>query len=131
MNTTSAPSVSITAIAFVGYPVTNVARARAFYENLLGLKPTMTFEDQGVSWIEYDIGANTLAITNLPGGQWVPSTSGPNLAFEVADFDSTIAALRAAGTRFTVEPTDSPVCRIAVACDPDGNSVAFHHRKAG
>lgn len=122
--------IRITDIAFTGYPVTDIARARAFYETLLGLKPTMTFEHGGVHWIEYDVGPGTLAITNM-GDKWKPSSDGPSLAFEVADFKEAVAALRAANVRFNVEPTESPACHLAVICDPDGNTLAIHKRKAG
>lgn len=47
--------MKITEIAFSTYPVTDVPRARAFYEGVLGLKPTMD-HDMGEKghWIEYD-----------------------------------------------------------------------------
>ena len=57
-------------IAFTGIPVTDIKRARAFYEGVLGLKASGEFGD-GV-WIEYDIGADTLAIGSV-GDQWKPS----------------------------------------------------------
>jgi predicted enzyme related to lactoylglutathione lyase len=120
----------VTEIAFTGYPVTDMVRARAFYEGVLQLKPTSVFEREGRSWIEYDIGPATLAITNM-SPEWKPSTSGPAVALEVADFDAAITALRVAVVKFVVEPTDSPVCRLAVVVDPDGNSLAIHKRKAG
>jgi predicted enzyme related to lactoylglutathione lyase len=27
--------------------------------------------------------------------------------------------------------TDTPVCRFAILCDPDGNKIMIHKRKAG
>ena len=48
-----------THIAFTGIPVTDMKRARAFYEGPLGLKPSAEFSD-GV-WIEYALGDDTLA----------------------------------------------------------------------
>ena len=47
--------MKVTNIAFAGIPVTDIKRARAFYEGVLGLKPSAEFAD-GV-WIEYEIGA--------------------------------------------------------------------------
>jgi predicted enzyme related to lactoylglutathione lyase len=119
--------ITVTEIAFTGYPVTDMPRARAFYEGLLGLKPASTFEHEGKHWIEYDIAGGTLGITNM-APEWKPAPGGPCVALEVADFDAAVAALRAAGTRFHVEPCASPVCHMAVAADPDGNSVCIHHR---
>lgn len=121
--------IRITAIAFTGYPVTDMPRARAFYEGLLGLKAAQVFDHEGKQWVEYDIAGATLGITNMAPA-WKPSTTGPSVALEVADFEAAIAALRAAGVPFIVEPMDSSVCHMAVVTDPDGNSVCFHHRHA-
>lgn len=122
--------INITAIAFTGYPVTDLPRARAFYEQVLGLKSTVVFEHDGKHWIEYDIGPATLAISNMSAEQWKPSSDGPAVALEVADFDSAIAALKAAKVKFLIEPMDSGVCRMAIIADPDGNSLCIHHRHA-
>jgi predicted enzyme related to lactoylglutathione lyase len=121
--------LQVTEIAFTGYPVTDMVRARAFYEGVLQLKSTAVFENEGKCWIEYDLGPNTLAITNM-SPEWKPSSSGPAIALEVADFDVAMAALRAAVVKFVVEPAASPVCRLAVVLDPDGNSLAIHKRNA-
>ncbi|HYR57623.1 MAG TPA: VOC family protein, partial [Chthoniobacteraceae bacterium] len=63
----------ITEIAFTGTPVTDIKRARAFYEDVLGLKPTM--ESAGGMWVEYDIGAATFGI-GCYGEAWQPSPQG-------------------------------------------------------
>ena len=52
--------MKIIEIAFIGTPVTDIKRARAFYEGVLGLKPTM--ESAGGMWVEYDIGNGTFGI---------------------------------------------------------------------
>ena len=41
-------------LAYTGTPVTDMQRARAFYEGVLGLKPAL--EADGGSWLEDDIG---------------------------------------------------------------------------
>lgn len=128
---TDTPKIQITEIAFTGYPVTDMTRARAFYENVLNLKTGQVFEHEGRAWVEYDIGPATLAITNMAQEQWKPSDQGPSAALEVADFDAAVGVLRAAGVRFSLEPTDSGVCRLAVVLDPDGNAIAIHQRKPG
>ena len=119
--------IQVTEIAFTGYPVTDMPRARAFYEGILGLKPSSTFGEGEKLWIEYDIAGAALGITNMVP-DWKPSPAGPSVALEVADFDAAIAALRAAGVKFLAEPYSSPVCHMAVVTDPDGNSVCVHHR---
>lgn len=112
--------IQVTEFAFTGYPVTNLRRARAFYEGVLGLtKSTAWLEGEDKGWVEYDVGGHTLAITN-DSAQWKPSSDGPAIALEVADFDAAVAVLKDAGTPFVVEPYQSPVCRLAVVKDPDG-----------
>ena len=115
-------------IAFSCYPVTDLKRAKQFYENTLGLKQTTIWGDENQAWIEYDIGPSTLAITNFPS-EWKPSPDGGGVALEVDNFDTAIAELKKAGAKFRVEPTESPVCHMAVVFDPDGNSVCIHKRK--
>jgi catechol 2,3-dioxygenase-like lactoylglutathione lyase family enzyme len=122
--------INVTAFAFTGYPVTDLARARAFYEQVLGLKPGTAWESEGKGWIEYEVGDGCLAITNSAGDNWKPSASGPALALEVADFPATIAALRGAGVTFNGEPLEFPPCHFASVFDPDGNQLIIHHRKA-
>jgi predicted enzyme related to lactoylglutathione lyase len=127
--TTISPQVRIKEIAFTGYPVTDLARARAFYENVLGLVPSMTLDHEGKGWIEYEVGSATVAITNMDPEHWKPSPDGPSLAFEVEDFDAAMHAIRNAGVPCYAEPMEFPSCRFAVVADPDGNSVAIHQRR--
>ena len=122
--------MKIVEIAFTGYPVTDMPRARAFYEDVLKLESTRTFESGDRHWIEYDLGPSTFAISNMSSEDWKPSSDGPAIAFEVKDFDSSVATLRANNVKFTVEPFESPVCRMAIVSDPDGNSICIHKRHA-
>lgn len=119
--------VKVNEIAFIGYPVTDVDQAIGFYEGILGLSRTMDHcNEDGMRWVEYDIGANTLAISNA----WRPSgMEGPSVALEVADFEQAIAELQARGVRFALDAFESPVCRMAVVHDPDGNAITIHKRK--
>jgi len=116
-----------TNIAFTGIPVTDVKRARDFYEGVLGLKPSEEFSD-GV-WIEYEIGPGTIAIGSV-GDQWKPSPDGTSVAIEVEDFEGAIKDLKAANVTFAAEGIDSPVCRMAVVQDPDGNKIIIHKLKS-
>ncbi|HEY2124646.1 MAG TPA: VOC family protein [Chthoniobacterales bacterium] len=114
-----------TNIAFTGIPVTDIKRARAFYEGVLGLKPSAEFAE-GV-WIEYEIGDDTLAIGSV-GDQWKPSSDGTSAAIEVEDFDAAMSDLKKARATFAAEGIESPVCRMAVVQDPDGNKIIIHKR---
>ena len=113
-------------IAFVAYPITDVARARKFYEGTLGLKQTDFSEGDNFVWIEYDIGPGTLGIGKSQG--WAPSPHGGSAALEVEDFDAAIACLRADGVEFVREPMDLSDCRMAMIHDPDGNTITIHKR---
>ena len=64
-----------TEVAFTCYPATDLTASRAFYENVLGLTPTMVtpMGDDG-GWVEYELGPHTLAIGKAPG--WLPSADG-------------------------------------------------------
>jgi predicted enzyme related to lactoylglutathione lyase len=115
-------------IAFVAYPVVDIERSRGFYEGVLGLEPSREFTGESYAWIEYDLGANTFAVTMMPPGQWNPSADGPSVGLEVEEFDSAIAELKARSIPFDVEAMETPVCRMAVIADPDGNKITIHKR---
>ena len=116
-------------VAFSCYAVTDMPRARAFYEGVLGLKPaTATGMECNGQWVEYEIGPHTLSIGCAPG--WKPSPDGCTVALEVENFDAAIAQLRAQDVKFRMEPFQSPVCRMTMIFDPDGNSVCIHKRNA-
>jgi predicted enzyme related to lactoylglutathione lyase len=117
----------ITEIAFTGTPVTDIKRAREFYEGVLGLKPTM--ESAGGMWVEYGIRGATFAI-GCYGDVWKPSQEGTCVGFEVDDLDAELDRLKSRGVKFGMEAMDTPVCRFAIICDPDGNRILIHKRKA-
>jgi predicted enzyme related to lactoylglutathione lyase len=118
--------MKINNIAFVGIPVTDVRRARKFYEEVLGL--AVSEEMMGGKWIEYTVGGNTLAIANV-GEEWTPSDQGTGAALEVENFDEAISELRSQGIRFAADPFETPCCHMAVVQDPDGNKLIIHKLK--
>ena len=63
-------------VAFTCYAVTNMARARKFYEGGLGLKLSRKFSR---NFVEYDVGPGTIAVGCAPG-QWKPSRDGTSAA---------------------------------------------------
>ncbi len=114
--------------SFFGYPVTDMARARKFYEGVLGLK--VSSEPGPVPWIEYDLGNATLGL-GAYGDQWKTSPDGGMLALEVDDFDQAIADLKQAGVPVVFDPMETPICHFAIVRDPDGNGLMIHKRKPG
>jgi predicted enzyme related to lactoylglutathione lyase len=115
----------ITEVAFVAIAVTDKERARKFYQETLGLKPTTSMHDG--MWVEYEIGGTTIGVGCHP--EWKPSREGTSVAFEVDDIDATIAKLKKEGVEFAREKFESPVCFMAVIHDPDGNRLLVHQRK--
>ncbi len=83
--------MKINAIGFVAIPVTDIPRARKFYEEVLGL--SVSDEMMGGRWIEYAVDDDTLAIANVDE-QWTPSDQGTGAAFEVEDFDDAVKHLK-------------------------------------
>ena len=122
--------LNITEIAFTCYPVTDMPRARTFYEGVLGLNPTKTFgEPGGMQWTEYDIASGTLSL-GCGAPDWSPRADGCSVGLEVEDFDAAIAHLKKNGVTFRMEPFSTPVCRMAMVSDPDGNTLCIHKRNA-
>jgi predicted enzyme related to lactoylglutathione lyase len=109
-------------VAFTMLPVKDMRRARAFYEKTLGLA-VGSRSSNGI-WTEYDLprgGCVALFATQSsePGG-------GASLAFEVADLDALIAQLDAKGIYFEARMVHSPVCRMSILKDSEGNSLILH-----
>jgi predicted enzyme related to lactoylglutathione lyase len=114
-------------VAFTAYAVTDLARARKFYEEVLGLTPTILKE--GMPWIEYAIGPATLGIG--ASENWKPSRDGASIALEVENFEEAVVELKKKGVAFEMGPLETPVCHMAVLRDPDGSKICIHQRKAG
>lgn len=116
-------------VAFTMYPIRDVARARAFYETTLGLTAGSVGNQGDQYWIEYDLpGGGCLALTNfIPDA---PSDSaGGTIAFEVDDLDALIAHLKSHDVVFKSDIIQSPVCRMTVCVDSEGNSILLHQLK--
>ena len=112
-------------IAFTAYAVTNIAKARKFYEGVLGLKPARQF---GPNFVEYDIGRGTIAVGCAPK-LWPPSRKGTMATLEVTDFEGALAHLKKKKVKPALGPFDNPMCRMVGVRDPDGNMIVLHQRK--
>jgi predicted enzyme related to lactoylglutathione lyase len=113
-------------VAFIAIAVSDKERAREFYQEKLELKPTRTQMDG--AWVEYDFGETTIGVGCHPA--WQPSTEGTTVAFEVDDFDTSVATLQKRGINFDMGPMETPVCWMAQFRDPDGNKLVIHKRKS-
>src|SRR5690606_17339060 len=90
-------NIGLKEVAFFGYPVTDFAKAKRFYGEILGLKEGASFEHEGeLGWLEYDLAGQTLALAKA-SEQWKPDPNGGGVCLEVEDLDRTIAYLRSSG----------------------------------
>ena len=116
-------------VDFIAVPTQDVARAEAFYGEVLGLdKNPNSLHD----WIEFETGNVTLALVDAEGHgrEFVPLPAG-SIALRVADVAATMERLQTEGVEFEFpEPYDSGVCHLAFFSDPDGNTLMLHHRYA-
>jgi predicted enzyme related to lactoylglutathione lyase len=118
--------LKVTELAFACYAVTDMPRARKFYEGVLGLQPTTVSNTDHGQWVEYEFGPYALAIGSAPG--FKPSPDGCTAALEVEDFDAAIKHLHDHRVPFRMDPCQTPVCRMAMVFDPDGNTLCIHKR---
>ena len=114
-------------VAFTMYPVKDAARARAFYEGTLGL--TVGSHASNGVWTEYDLpGGGCLALFATKDIQ--PSAeAGGSVALEVDDLDALIARLKEQQVEFKADMIHSPVCRMSIILDSEGNSIILHELK--
>ena len=116
-------------VAFTMYPVENVERARAFYENILGLRPGNEVSPAS-KWVEYDLpGGGCLAITNVVPGAKPSDVAGGTIALEVDDLDAQVKALESRGVTIKMAPLETPVCWMAAIGDSEGNGILLHQLK--
>ena len=60
-----------------------------------------------------------------------PTLTAVSAALEVEDFDAAIAHLKEHDVKFRIEPLSTPICRMSMIFDPDGNSICIHKRNPG
>lgn len=106
--------------------VQDLARAREFYEQVLGLLPTPLRPRFGFEGAWYDIGAQQIHLLTGAAPAQVPS-DGPggrdrHVAFAVANLEQLISTLEKHNIAFTRSASG----RRALFCrDPDANTLEF------
>jgi catechol 2,3-dioxygenase-like lactoylglutathione lyase family enzyme len=109
-------------VDFVSVPTRDVARARRFYGEVLGLAQNPNNPD------EFETGNVTLALWQPEDVPFAPNTAG--FALRVADVAASRRELEAAGVRFLGDTVDTGVCHMGFFYDPDGNVLILHRRYA-
>lgn len=114
----------ITAFHHASIMVSDMDRARPFYEGILGLTPSDRRPAMGFEGAWYDIGdqqIHLLALSSPEFGLPKPEHGGRDrhVALRVADLDALKADLEQAGIPYTLSRSGRP----AIFCrDPDGNA---------
>jgi glyoxylase I family protein len=109
----------------VSFSVSDLARARGFYEGVLGLRP-MERPDLGIPGIWYRVGDGEVHLIAAPAGidtgRPAPKLTplANHAAFEIEDYDAAEAGLRARGIDFV--GLGRAAGQLFVR-DPDGNVI--------
>lgn len=112
-------------VAFTLFAVEDPMRARAFYEETLGLKRGMASPEG--SWTEYDLpGGGCLALFRHPNPNIARPSGGAAIALEVADLDALDERLKAAGVTYLGDRVRGPHCAMSNIEDSEGNTIILH-----
>lgn len=114
--------------AFVAYSVSDMARSREFYENVLGLKAG---ELTGDYWFEYALDdGTTFGIGCFPeDGPEFFKNKGSAMAFDVEKLEVAMERMKSHNVPIIHGPVDYPGCRMIVITDPDNNVITLHQSK--
>ena len=122
------PSADISGLLHAGLLVSDLARAKAFYESVLGLRVYPNRPDLPYPGEWYDLGsAQQLHLMQLPNpddGAERPEHGGRDrhIALAVRNIDALRQRLDAAGVKHTASKSG----RAALFCrDPDSNTLEF------
>jgi predicted enzyme related to lactoylglutathione lyase len=111
-------------IAFTMFSIEDAARARAFYEGVLGLERGLASPEG--TWTEYDLpDGGCLALFRHPNGA-ARAPGGASVALEVADLDALNERLGAAGVAYQGGMIHGPHCRMSNILDSEGNAIILH-----
>jgi catechol 2,3-dioxygenase-like lactoylglutathione lyase family enzyme len=115
--------IQVEQVDFVSVPTRDVARAVAFYRDVLGL-PVSEYAEG-----EVETPNVTLGFWNPEeqGERFVPNENG--IALRVADVEAAVEEVRAAGAE-VIGIDDTGVCHMGFVKDPDGNVLILHRRYA-
>jgi catechol 2,3-dioxygenase-like lactoylglutathione lyase family enzyme len=120
-----------TSLHHIAVCVTDIARSKRFYTEVLGLKeiPRPAFPFEG-AWYEMADGRQVHLIVHerprtLRGTSEIDLRDG-HFALAVADFESAVAHLRAAGVECVERPDNVTPWKQVYVTDPDGNVIELN-----
>ena len=111
-------------------PVTDLDRAKAFYEAVLGM--TMNRDDNGPNpMIMFTSMSDPVASGHLYPGKPAAEGAGNTVHLVALDpLEDVMNRVAPAGGKIVSPVIDIPAGRFVYATDPDGNSVGFFNYKA-
>jgi catechol 2,3-dioxygenase-like lactoylglutathione lyase family enzyme len=114
--------MQVETVDYLVIPTRDIARAVAWYCDVLGLEPGARGEVETPNV--------TLSFWNPEedGEEFVSNTNGFGL--RVADVGEARRELEGRGVEFLGDTVDSGVCHMAFLRDPDGNPITLHRRYA-
>ncbi len=117
----------ITGMDLSGYMVKEAPRAIAFYRDVLGIEPVLTYPDNRGA--EYELPDGTTFGLWGGGGAVMPFQPSNGILFAVDDFDAAVSAVKSRGLAVIMQH-ETPNCFMAMIHDTEGNIVTLHKRKA-
>ncbi|MCP9484561.1 MAG: VOC family protein [Gaiellaceae bacterium MAG52_C11] len=118
--------ISVERTDFMSVPVTDMERARRFYEETLGIRNSSS----DAAWPEFETGNVSLYLVDPKRIGFEFSPHSAHIALRVPDVAEARTKLEAAGVAFDGDTLDTGVCHMAFFKDPDGNALMLHRRYA-
>ena len=118
----------VTGTDFITIATKDYDAAARFYGDVLGLTFGKRWGEMPAG--EFETGTVTIALMQVDAFGIDFSPHSTPFEFHVDDFDAAKAELESRGVEFVTDVIDSGVCKQAIFRDPDGNSLAIHHRYA-
>jgi periplasmic copper chaperone A len=113
---------------FITVPTQDYERAAKFYGETLGLEFSKQWGSMPAG--EFETGNLTIALMQSDAFGIEFRANNHPIEFHVDDFEAAKAELESRGVEFRGDTLDSGVCHQAFFSDPDGNTLAIHHRYA-
>lgn len=122
------PAPLITGTDFITVSTKDLEAAVGFYGGVLGLQESKRWGQMPAA--EFETGNLTIALMQSDAFGIEFRANNHPIELRVDDFDVAYSELESRGVEFKGETIDSGVCFQAFFEDPDGNTLAIHHRYA-
>ncbi len=114
-------------VAATYYTVLDIEKLAAFYSGLTGVQPETTMPGRLSEWVFED--GSSFGLYRAEGKEAARSGS---VMFAVDDAEAALAQAKKLGASFDSghgdEVTETPVCRMVFAYDPEGNQFILHQK---